>query len=86
MLYIGKVTEVFANHGVFVAQLEVGSEVHVGTQIHFLGTSYCIKQKIDSLHINDVEVKTVIADKPSFEVGIKCIVNPRKRMEIFVDT
>lgn len=85
MRYIGKVTEVFAKHGVFVAQLEVGSEVHLGTHIHIVGTSFCIKQKIDSLQINDVEVETVIADQPAFEVGIKCAVNPRKKMEIFVD-
>lgn len=85
MQCIGKVTEVIVRHGAFIAQLEAGSEVQLGMYLHFVGTSYCIKQKIDSLQIDDVNVETVVAAQSAFEVGIKCAANPQKNAEIYVD-
>lgn len=83
--HIATVIEVFPRSGAFVARLEEGHAVRLGMLVHLVGTGYCSLQKIESLQIDGVVVEQAVAERPNFEVGIKCAVNPQRNARIFLD-
>ena len=64
---IGIVEHFFTNVGVAAIKITNG-ELKIGDIIHIVGTHTDIKQKIDSMQINRVPVKSV---KAGDDVGIK---------------
>jgi len=82
---IGVVTEVLKRSGTFIAQIENDARLQKGMQIHVLGANYCFLQKIDSIHVNDLDVEDIVAAHQAFEVGLKCAINPRRNSVLYVD-
>lgn len=83
---IGDVTEVFSKAGAFIAQIGATAGIRKGMKVHFVGSDYCFSEEIRSLRVNDVDVESVVADCDRFEVGVKCLITPRLRAEIYVLT
>lgn len=82
-MQIGTVSETFQNEA-FVAKIKKGTALMIDLPIHFVGTHYCYSQKIVSLQVNDVNVKSFTSPQDEYEVGIKCAAPAKKNAEMYI--
>jgi hypothetical protein len=82
---VGVVTEVFEKAGAYVVQLDAGTVLNRGLQVHLLGSNYYLSETIVSIQVMGEDVEQLTAERDAVEVGLRCNVNPRRNSELYVD-